>query len=39
VSIEEEMANLTQFQRAFDASAKVMRTADELLQTLLQAVG
>jgi flagellar hook-associated protein 1 len=35
VSMDEETANLLQFQRAFDASAKVIAVADECLQTVL----
>lgn len=36
VSIDEETANLLQFQRAFDASAKVISVADQCLQTVLE---
>ena len=36
VSVDEEMVNLTKFQRAFQASVKVMQTADELLAGLLR---
>lgn len=35
VSIDEETANLMKFQHAYDASAKVMKTADEMFQTVL----
>jgi flagellar hook-associated protein 1 FlgK len=35
VSIDEETANLLQFQRAFDASAKVISVADQCLETVL----
>ena len=35
VSIDEETANLMQFQHTFDASAKVIQVADELLKTIL----
>ena len=38
VSIDEEMVELSQFQRAFEASTRVLRTADELLKTLLEMV-
>jgi flagellar hook-associated protein 1 FlgK len=36
VSIDEEMVNLTKFQRAFQASVKVLQTVDELLAGLLR---
>ncbi len=36
VSIDEETANLMQFQHAFDASAKVIQVADECLKTVLE---
>ena len=35
VSIDEETANLMQFQHSFDASAKVIAIADEMLKTVL----
>jgi flagellar hook-associated protein 1 FlgK len=35
VSIDEETANLLQFQHAFDASARVIQIADEMLKTVL----
>ena len=35
VSIDEETANLMQYQHAFDASAKVVQVADEMLKTIL----
>jgi flagellar hook-associated protein 1 FlgK len=35
VSIDEEMSNLVIFQRAFQASAKMINTVDELLQTVI----
>lgn len=37
VSIDEEMVDLAQYQRAFQAASKVLRTADELMQTLMEA--
>lgn len=36
VSIDEETTNLLQFQHAFDASAKVIQVADEMLKTVLE---
>ncbi|GBD88106.1 flagellar hook-associated protein 1 [bacterium BMS3Abin03] len=38
VSLDEEMANIIKFQRSYDASAKLISVADEMLQTLLQMV-
>jgi flagellar hook-associated protein 1 FlgK len=35
VSLDEEMTNLISFQRAYQASAKLVVTADELLQTVI----
>jgi flagellar hook-associated protein 1 FlgK len=35
VSLDEEMVNLVKFQSAYDASAKLISTTDELLQTVL----
>lgn len=35
VSIDEETANLMQFQHTYDASAKVIQVADEMLKTVL----
>ncbi len=35
VSIDEEASNLIRYQKAFDASARVMRTAGELFDTVL----
>lgn len=36
VSIDEEAANLVKFQQAFDASAKVMQTANDMFDTVLR---
>jgi flagellar hook-associated protein 1 FlgK len=38
VSMDEEAAKLIQFQQAFNASAKLIRVADELLQTVINMV-
>jgi len=35
VSLDEEMVNLTRFQRAYEASSKLLKTFDELLQTVI----
>jgi flagellar hook-associated protein 1 FlgK len=35
VSLDEEFVNLTKFQRAYEASARVLTVADEMLQELL----
>ena len=39
VSIDEETTNLMQFQHAFDASARVIKAADEMLETVLRLKG
>lgn len=36
VSLDEEMTNLISFQRAYQAAAKLITTADELLQTVIE---
>lgn len=36
VSIDEETANLMQFQHIYDASARVIKVADEMLKTILE---
>jgi len=38
VSVDEEMTNVIQFQRAYQASAKLITVADEMIQTLLDMV-
>ncbi len=38
VSIDEEMTNVIRFQRSYDASAKLIKIADEMLQTIIQLV-
>ena len=35
ISLDEEMVNLVKFQGAYDASAKLISTTDELIQTVL----
>jgi flagellar hook-associated protein 1 FlgK len=35
VSIDEEMIRMIQFQAAYQAAARVVTTADEMIQTLL----
>jgi len=35
VSLDEEAANLIRFQRAYEAGARMMRVADELLETII----
>ena len=35
VSIDEETANMVKYQHAYDASAKVMQTADEMFDTII----
>lgn len=38
VSLDEEMSNVIKFQRSYDASAKLIRVADEMLETILNMV-
>jgi flagellar hook-associated protein 1 FlgK len=38
VSLDEEMMNLIKFQHAYDAAAKLIATADELMQTVLNMI-
>ncbi|WP_025027197.1 flagellar hook-associated protein FlgK [Caldalkalibacillus mannanilyticus] len=39
VSLDEEMANLIKFQHAYNASARVMTTVDQLLDTIINRMG
>ncbi len=39
VNMEEEMVDLLRFQRSFEASSRVIRTIDQMMQTILQMVG
>lgn len=38
VSIDEEMTNMIKYQRSYDAAAKLIKVADEMLETLLNMV-
>jgi flagellar hook-associated protein 1 len=39
VNLDEELANMTQFQNAYSASAKYLSTVDQTIQTLIAMVG
>jgi flagellar hook-associated protein 1 FlgK len=39
VSLDEEMTNMIRFQHAYDAAARMVRTVDEMVRTLLDMVG
>jgi len=36
VSIDEELVDITRFQRAYQAGARIVQTVDKLYETLLQ---
>jgi flagellar hook-associated protein 1 FlgK len=38
VSIDEEMMNVMKYQKAYEASAKLIQMADEMLDTLIRMV-
>jgi flagellar hook-associated protein 1 FlgK len=38
VSLDEEMINLIKFETAYNAAAKLITTADQMLQTILNMV-
>ena len=38
MSFDEEMTNMIKFQRAFEASARMVNVANEMYQTILQMV-
>jgi flagellar hook-associated protein 1 FlgK len=35
VNIDQEVANMVEWQKQFDASARILRTADEMLDTVI----
>ncbi len=39
VSIDEEVVNLVQFQKAYDANARVISTITEMLDTIINRLG
>lgn len=39
VSLDEELMNMLQFQRSFEAAARIIEVADEMMQTLLAKLG
>jgi flagellar hook-associated protein 1 FlgK len=39
VSLDEEMANLLKYQRAFQANSRVFNTIDSLLDTVVNGLG
>lgn len=39
VSLDEEMTNVLKYQRSYDAASKMIKVADEMIQTILDMVG
>lgn len=39
VNLDEEMANMVQFQHAYNASAKMINTMNEILDTIINRLG
>jgi flagellar hook-associated protein 1 FlgK len=39
VSLDEEMAQMIQYQHAYDAAARVLTVADEMLGTIIEQMG
>lgn len=39
VSLDEEMTNMLRFQRAYEAAARMLRTVDDMIETILNALG
>jgi len=38
VSLDEEMTNVLKYQRSYDAASKMIKVADEMMQTILDMV-
>ncbi|RKY81706.1 flagellar hook-associated protein FlgK, partial [candidate division KSB1 bacterium] len=38
VSLDEEMTNLIKYQHAYEAAARLVRTVDEMMQTVIEMV-
>ncbi len=39
VSLDEEMSNMVQFQHSYNASARVISTMDQMLETIINRLG
>ena len=39
VSLDEEMVNLSRYQRAYEAATKLLKTVDDLMAGLIQEIG